>query len=95
MGQDFISVHERGPKGPYGQEERFWVCKHGSDWLSKISKRKGFLVFNFGDMCDGAFMLDYEWAKRFMPLKDAMNKRNITFNCIDAQYMMEDIYNLI
>lgn len=96
MGQDFISVHERKPGGgPYGQEERFWVCKHKSDWLSKISKRKGFLVFNFGDMCDGAFMLDYEWARRFQPLKEAMNKRNITFNCIDAQYMMEDIYNLI
>lgn len=95
MGNEFISVHEKGNKGPYGQEEKFWVCKHKSDWLSKISKRKGFAVFNFGDMCDGAFMADSELRMRFASLREAMNKRSVTFNCIDAQYMMEDIYNLI
>jgi len=98
MGRDFLSIHEKKgglPSNAYGQEERFWVCKHSADWLEKIGNRRGFVVFDFGDMVDGALMMDRDWAIRLMSFKDAMNKRQVRFNSIDASYMAEDIYDFI
>lgn len=46
-------------------------------------------------MVDGAFMMDRDWAIRLMSFREAMNKRQVRFNSIDASYMAEDIYDMI
>ena len=90
MGKDFISIH-RGKAADFS----FWVCKHGSDWLSKVGKRRKIIVFNFGDMIEGSVKFNPEMIVNMAQLKQAMERREITFNCIDAQYMLEDIYSMI
>ena len=92
LGRDFISIHE-GTSNM--QKEKFWCCKHKEDWLEKVSKRRNIIVFDFADMCDGTRMIDMNIKVNMARLKDAVNKRNITYNCIDASYMMEDVYNFI
>lgn len=93
MGKDFISVHRGNDKTT--QKEHYWVCKHKEDWLEKVGKKRKIVVFDFRDMSDGTFLIDMEMAKSFYSMKEAMRKRDITFNCIDASYMLEDIYHLI
>lgn len=94
FGRDFISIH----KGKGSNEDGnfiFWCCKHGSDWLEKISKRRNIIVFNFADMINGTKKYSVNDAIEFRGIKEAMDERKITYNCIDAQYMLEDIYPLI
>ena len=90
MGKDFISVH-RGQAKDY----KFWVCKHDSSWLSKVGKRRKIIVFNFGDMIEGTIKFSPEMLGSIIAIKGAMERREITFNCIDAQYMLEDVYAMI
>ena len=90
MGNDFISIH-RGNNRDF----KFWCCKHKADWLQKISKKRKIVVFNFGDMIEGAVKYNVQNVKDFYDLKQAMDNRQITYNCIDAQYMLEDIYPTI
>ena len=90
MGQDFISVH-RGSAEDY----KYWCCKHKSDWLSKIGKKRKIITFDFGDMIEGSIKFNGDNIKDFLSIKGAMDRREITYNCIDAQYMMEDIYSII
>ena len=90
MGNDFISIH-RGNNPDF----KFWCCKHKADWLQKISKKRKIVVFNFGDMIEGAVKYNIQNVKDFCDLKQAMDNRQITYNCIDAQYMLEDIYPTI
>ena len=90
MGNDFISIH-RGNNVDF----KFWCCKHKADWLQKISKKRKIVVFNFGDMIEGAVKYNVQNVKDFYDLKQAMDNRQITYNCIDAQYMLEDIYPTI
>ena len=87
MGKDFLSIH----KGT-GPSFKFWCCKHSSDWLEKVGKRRKIIVFNFADMIEGSIRLGLEELKNFHEIKEAMNSRQIAYNCIDAQYMLEDIY---
>lgn len=90
MGNDFLSIH-RGN----GKDFKFWVCKHDSQWLSKVGKNRRIICFNFGDMIDGAVKFSIDNLKEFHDIKNAMDSRTITYNCIDAQYMMEDVYTMI
>ena len=90
MGNDFISIH-RGNNADF----KFWCCKHNAAWLQKISKKRKIVVFNFGDMIEGAVKYNVQNVKDFYDLKQAMDNRQITYNCIDAQYMLEDIYPTI
>ena len=90
MGNDFISIH-RGNNADF----KFWCCKHKIDWLQKIGKKRKIVVFNFGDMIEGAVKYNVQNVKDFYDLKQAMDNRQITYNCIDAQYMLEDIYPTI
>lgn len=46
-------------------------------------------------MVEGAVKYSAENVREFCSLKQAMNTRQITYNCIDAQYMLEDIYPTI
>lgn len=91
LGRDYISIHQGvSQDGTFN----YWCCKHSEDWLAKVSKtRRKIVVFNFGDMIDGSVRFDRDIAMQTMAIKDAMNKRKITYNCIDAQYMLEDVYS--
>lgn len=91
MGRDFLSIHRGSGKNEQG-EFKYWVCKHNSDWLGKVSKKRKIIVFNWGDMMDGAVRMSMDMSKEMLSIKAAMNRRQITYNCIDAQYMMEDAY---
>ena len=90
MGNDFLSIH-RGK----GKDFKYWACKHKADWLNKVSKKRKIIVFNFGDMVEGAVKYSAENVREFWSLKQAMDTRQITYNCIDAQYRLEDIYPTI
>ena len=46
-------------------------------------------------MIEGAVKFNPEMIANMAQLKNAMDKREVTFNCIDAQYMLEDIYSMI
>ena len=61
----------------------------------KVSNKRKILVFNFGDMMDGSMLMSIDESRRFANLRIAMGKRDIRYNCADAQYMMEDIYCVI
>ena len=90
MGNDFISIH-RGQ----GEDFKYWCCKHKQDWLEKISKRRKIITFDFGDMIEGSIKFNRDNIQDFLSIKGAMDRREITYNCIDAQYMMEDVYSII
>lgn len=36
-----------------------------------------------------------EQMQQLRELKEAMNNREVSFNCVDAEYLMEDIYTLL
>lgn len=87
MGKDFLSIH-RGN----GKDFKYWCCKHSSDWVDKVGERRKIIVFNFADMIEGSIKFGFDDMKELIGIKYAMNQRQITYNCIDAQYMLEDIY---
>ena len=95
VGSKFLSVHRGNnndnPDKPYS----WWCCMHESDWLEKVGKRRKIVVFNFGDMIDGSVIMDGDDRKGMLDIKIAMNKRKITFNCIDAHYMLETVYGVL
>ena len=87
MGKDFLSIH-RGS----GKDFKYWCCKHNSDWVNKVGERRKIIVFNFADMIEGSIKFGFDDMKELIGIKNSMNQRQITYNCIDAQYMLEDIY---
>lgn len=89
-GNNYLAVHRR--KDPSYGEDQYWVCMHNGDWYDRISARRIIWCYNFDDMVDGAHIADLETRKTTASIKDAMNKRSISYNCIDAAYLMEDIY---
>ena len=93
VGKDYLSVHQGS--NSITQEEKYWVCKHSGDWLEKVGKRRKIVVFNFFDMVDGSVLNTRDNIQTMVRLKTAMTNRDITFNCIEASYMMEDIYGMI
>ena len=46
-------------------------------------------------MIDGSVKFSQEMTLTTLSLKQAMNNRQITYNCIDAQYMLEDVYSYL
>ena len=91
LGTDYLTVHWGKSKKHEREPFTFWVCKHRSDWLKKVSKRRKMIVFNYGDLIEGAYKWSPADGRVFASLKDAMNKRQVTYNCIDASYMLEDV----
>lgn len=90
FGNDFLSIH-KGKANTF----KYWCCKHNPDWLSKIGKRRDILVLNFQDMIDGSRKLSPLDAIELHHVRQAMDERDITFNCIDAWYMLEELYTFI
>lgn len=87
FGSDFLSVHIGD-----NDDFKYWCCKHNSTWLSKIGKRRDILVFNFQDMVDGSRKVNTQDSVEFFRLKRCFDDRKVTFNCIDAHYMLEELY---
>lgn len=91
LGQDYLSVHQgrsdRKEKEPY----RYWVCKHGADWLEKVSQRRRIIAFNYADLVSGVIKWNPLDHQSLCVLKDAMGQRQVTYNCVDASYMLEDL----
>ena len=86
IGDKFISLH-KGKAADYN----WWCCQHDLDWIDKIGKRK-IVVFNFKDMVDGSFIMSPQDRIALLPLKEAMQLREVTFNSIGAYYNLTDIY---
>lgn len=95
LGNDFITVHQGTPDSMGIQKENFWVCKHKPGWYEKVGRKRKIVVFDFRDMCDGSFLLNSEIMMNTASLRQAISKRNITYNCIEASYMMEDVYRCL
>lgn len=89
FGNDIVSIHQGN-----GNDYKYWVCKHSIDWLTKMSKNRRIICFNFGDMIDGSIKYGHEQLIDMVSVRKAMNERRITYNCIDASYMMEDAYSV-
>ncbi len=91
LGSDIISVHcgrsDKTIKEPF----KFWVCKHSSDWIRQVSKRRRIIVFTYNDLIEGAIKWSPSDSDMLVMLKEAMRKRQVTYNCIDASYMLEDV----
>lgn len=91
LGNNYLSVHQ----GRYEDGEgpaRYWVCVHKSDWLSKVSKRRKILVFDYSDLMCGAVKLGAAFTLNdFVGLQSAMDSRQILFNSIDASYLTEAV----
>lgn len=91
LGKDYISVHygrsDSSAKEPY----KFWVCKHNSDWLAKVSKRRRIVAFSYADLIEGVVKWTPAQYKEFSALREAMARRQVVYNCVDASYMLEDI----
>lgn len=91
MGNDYLSIHS-GPKTTYKDEPfTYWVCKHKSDWLAKVSKRRKVVAFNYADLIAGTIKWNGQLIGAFSSLRTAMATRKITYNCVDASYMLEDL----
>lgn len=92
LGKDYISIHVNKKKIKKNNNGfRYWVCKHNSEWLMKVSKRRKIMAFNYADLMDGVIKWTYTDRENFSGIKEAMAKREITYNCVDASYMLEDI----
>ncbi len=63
--------------------------------MEKIGNRREVIVFNFQDLVNGTRKLMPIDGMRLHEVHEAMDLRLITYNCIEAQYMLEDIYPLI
>lgn len=91
LGNDFISIHQgtsdRSIKEPY----KYWVCKHGPDWLNKVSKRRRIFALNYKDLIEGVVKWSPHAYLHLNSLRDAMGRRQVVYNCVDASYMLEDI----
>lgn len=90
LGQDYLSVHQG--KSPKGMEKyTYWVCKHGNDWLEKVSRRRKIIAFNYADLVSGVVKWNPFDHQSLSAIKDAMGQRQVTYNCVDASYMLEDL----
>ena len=95
VGNSYISLHHLRGRNSVTQKEKYWCCLHKADWLDKISKNRKIYVLNFDDMSAGTIMFDGYIRETLIGFKSAMNKQDITFNCIDAKYIAQDLYNLV
>lgn len=91
LGSDIITVHCGRSDKSYKEPFKFWVCKHTEDWIRKMSKRRRIIVFTYNDLIEGAIKWSPADSDILFSLKEAMRKRQVTYNCIDASYMLEDV----
>lgn len=91
LGKDYISIHQGKCDKRIEEPFRYWVCKHHEDWLEKVSKRRKIIAFNYADLVSGVVKWTPLDHQNLSAIKDAMAQRQITYNCVDASYMLEDL----
>ena len=90
IGNDYLSIHQGS--GIFEDEPAtFWICNHKGDWLSKISKNRRIIVFDYVDLIKNAVRFEKKDFVTFLSLKQAMNNRKVIYNSVDAEYMLTDI----
>ena len=98
LGSEYLSVHS-GPTPSSKDPMTWWVCKHDPDWLNKhkVGKGRKLYCFSFNDLVSGSVLANSsaDLLKRFSTFRNAVAKRQVGYNCVDAEYLIEDIYNLI
>lgn len=95
--REYISVHSGAPIDYEGEKLSFWICKHNEDWLDKVSKNRKIYCFNFADLMQHAVIAnrDKDLIAQFLSFKSAVQRREAAYNCVDAEYITEDIYQFI
>lgn len=71
-------------------EDRFY-CKI----IDNYNKDRRVYVFDFDDLINGCLMLNNDEKLRFKLFKNAMRRRLISFEDVNAYYIAQEIYNLI
>lgn len=97
LGSELLSVHS-GPNAARANDEplTWWVCKHDLSWLSKVGHKRKILCFDFADLMKGGLLVgQLDLIKKFGSFKLAITQRKVGYNCVDAEYLTEDIYSLI
>lgn len=95
--KEYVSVHSGAPFDYEGEKLSFWICKHNEDWLEKVSKNRKIYCFNFADLMQHAVIAnrDKDLIQSFLSFKSAVQRREAAYNCVDAEYITEDIYQFI
>lgn len=91
LGKDYISIHQGKCDKRMKEPFKYWICKHHGDWLEKVSKRRRVIAFNYADMISGVVKWTPLDHQNLSAIKDAMAQRQVTYNCVDASYMLEDL----
>lgn len=68
----------------------YWIGK-----VNKIGKRREIFSFNFGDLIEGSALLSAFDRVRFQSLKNSMARREVGFESLEANYIMEEVYKLL
>lgn len=91
LGKDYLSIHQGRSDKSVDEPYRYWVCKHGSDWLEKVGRRRKIIAFNYADLISGVVKWNPLDHQNLAAIKEAMGQRAVTYNCVDASYMLEDL----
>lgn len=69
-----------------------------SYWIGEVKavgKRREIFSFNFGDLIEGSALLSSFDRIRFQSLKNSMARREVGFENLEANYIMEEVYKLL
>ena len=75
---------------PLYDEDKFF-CKIIDTW----NKDRKIYVFDFEDLINGCLMLNNDEKLRFKIFKNAMRRRQVSFEDANAFYLAQEIFNLI
>lgn len=73
-------------------EDRFF-CKLENE--NKYSHRRNTYVLNFNDMVDKTILLSKTDRFKFLDFRNAIEKRQVIFETIEAYYLAQELYNFI
>lgn len=60
-----------------------------------ISKKRGIICFDFGEMADRTALLEHNGKKLYQSFKQAIANRQVTFASIEESWLIEEIYQEI
>lgn len=63
--------------------------------LKSVGKRREIFSFNFGDLIEGSALINSMDRLRFQSLKIAIGRREVGFETLEANYIMEEVYKLL
>ena len=63
--------------------------------MKNVGKRREIFSFNFGDLIEGSALINSMDRLRFQSLKIAIGRREVGFETLEANYIMEEVYKLL